>query len=160
MTIELILVGFGNVARRFTSLLEERRSQLAADHDLTPRIVGIATRRGRAYAARGLDAAAFGATLRGDDRGASALRHADSRGSTLEFLGDALDRSAEAARDGRLVVVETTTLDIDAGEPAISHVTTALAAGAHVVTANKGPAAFAYQTLSRLADQIGRASCR
>ena len=47
------------------------------------------------------------------------------------------------------VLVETTTLDIRSGEPAISHVRAAFAAGAHVITANKGPVAFAYQALSR-----------
>ena len=36
-----------------------------------------------------------------------------------------------------------------AGQPAIDHVRAALAAGCHVVTANKGPAAFAYAALQR-----------
>jgi homoserine dehydrogenase len=45
------------------------------------------------------------------------------------------------------VVVETTTLDIRAGQPAIDHVRRAFAAGCHVVTANKGPAAFAWAAL-------------
>jgi homoserine dehydrogenase len=54
------------------------------------------------------------------------------------------------------VVVETTTLDIERGEPAIGHVRAALASGAHVVTANKGPAAFAYRALSRAADRANR----
>jgi homoserine dehydrogenase len=38
MTFDLILIGYGNVARRFESLLAEQRPSLA-------RIVGIATRR-------------------------------------------------------------------------------------------------------------------
>jgi homoserine dehydrogenase len=53
-------------------------------------------------------------------------------------------------------VIETTTLDIARGEPAISHIRAALAGGAHVVTANKGPVAFAYRTLARAADRAGR----
>lgn len=58
--------------------------------------------------------------------------------------------------DARLrVVVETTTLSIADGEPAISHVRAALAAGCHVVTANKGPAAFAYRDLRAAADAAG-----
>lgn len=146
MTLDLILIGFGNVGRRFTSLLHERRTQLSTDHHLTPRIVGIATRHGRAHSSRGVDADAFGAMLK---EGGTGL-------SSLEFLDDALDRSEAAAREGRLVVVETTTLDIAAGEPAISHVRAALAGGAHVVTANRGPAAFAYRRLARLADRANR----
>jgi homoserine dehydrogenase len=115
------------------------------------RIVGIATKRhGRAYSARGVPAAAIAAAVaRGDSFG-------DAAGSTRAFLKDALRRSAQAARQRRLVVVETTTLDIRRGQPAIDHVRTALAAGAHVVTANKGPAAFAYGALARAAARTGR----
>jgi len=54
------------------------------------------------------------------------------------------------------VVVETTTLDIARGEPATSHVRAALAGGAHVVTANKGPVAFAYRALAHAADRANR----
>ncbi len=53
------------------------------------------------------------------------------------------------------MVVETTTLDIAAGQPAIEHVRAAFAAGCHVVTANKGPAAFAFATLRAAADAAG-----
>jgi homoserine dehydrogenase len=72
------------------------------------------------------------------------------------FLKDALKRSAVAARQRRLVVVETTTLDIERGEPATAHVRAALAGGAHVVTANKGPVAFAYRALTRAAARADR----
>jgi homoserine dehydrogenase len=77
-------------------------------------------------------------------------------GSTLAFLREAATASRVAARDRRLVVVETTTLDIARGEPAIGHVRTALSLGAHVVTANKGPVAFAYQALARAAARADR----
>jgi homoserine dehydrogenase len=147
LTFDLILVGFGNVGRRFAALLDERRTQLADVYGVTTRIVGIATRHGRVYSARGVDHAAFAAKLR---------QQTETRASTLDFLGDALDRSSGVARERRLVVVETTTLDIAAGEPATSHVRVSLAGGAHVVTANKGPAAFAYQGLSRAADRASR----
>jgi homoserine dehydrogenase len=53
----------------------------------------------------------------------------------------------------RRVMIETTTLDISAGQPAIDHVMQALQSGCHVVTANKGPAAFAYRELSEIAEQ-------
>ena len=59
------------------------------------------------------------------------------------------------ARAALRVLVETTTLDIAAAEPARSHVRIALTAGCHVVTANKGPVAFAYRELSALAERSG-----
>jgi homoserine dehydrogenase len=46
------------------------------------------------------------------------------------------------------VLVETTTLEVRSGEPAISHVRAALSAGAHVISANKGPVAHAYRELA------------
>jgi homoserine dehydrogenase len=45
-------------------------------------------------------------------------------------------------------MVETTTLNVQSGEPAISHVRAAFAAGAHVISANKGPVACAYRALA------------
>ena len=122
----LIFVGYGNVAKRFESLLAEQTA-------LRARIVGVATRR------------------HGCRYGTSIMK-----GSTQSFLRDALKRSAAAAKARRLVVVETTTLDIENGEPAIGHVRTALAGGAHVITANKGPVAFAYRRLARAAEKAGR----
>ena len=59
-------------------------------------------------------------------------------------------------RKGRLVCIETTVLDIDRGEPAVAHVRAALEGQAHVVTANKGPAAFAYHELEALAESVDR----
>ena len=66
------------------------------------------------------------------------------------------DAMADDAAEGRLVCIETTVLDIDRGEPAVSHVRAALEGQAHVVTANKGPAAFAYHELEALAESVDR----
>jgi homoserine dehydrogenase len=55
------------------------------------------------------------------------------------------------------VLVELTALDPKRGEPATTHVRTALARGLHVITANKGPVAFALQRLRALAQRKGRA---
>src|SRR5215510_6296887 len=57
MRVDLALVGFGNVGRRFARLLEERRDWLSLDYDLECRIVGIATRHhGAVCRDAGLDA--------------------------------------------------------------------------------------------------------
>ena len=66
------------------------------------------------------------------------------------------DAMADEAAEGRLVCIETTVLDVDRGEPAVSHVRAALEGLAHVVTANKGPAAFAYHELEALAESVDR----
>ena len=76
--------------------------------------------------------------------------------SGIDVIRQVADALADEAAEGRLVCVETTVLDIDRGEPAVSHVRAALEGQAHVVTANKGPAAFAYHELEALAESVDR----
>jgi len=159
LTFDLVLVGFGNVGRRFVRLLEERREELNGAHRLAWRVIALATgRHGQALNLEGLDAV-------------KAAEHLES-GGRLDDLGSRLHvasgmdfirhvcRSAEAGRHTAplhpLVVVETTVLDVGSGQPATDHVRAALQAGAHVVTANKGPVAFAYAEL----DALARSACR
>jgi len=53
-TFDLLLIGYGNVAKRFVSLLDEQRDELAAQYGLLTRVIGIATRReGCQYVASG-----------------------------------------------------------------------------------------------------------
>ncbi|HEX7138398.1 MAG TPA: hypothetical protein VF219_11145, partial [Vicinamibacterales bacterium] len=111
----------------------------------------IATRtRGHAFDPRGLN------PLQLADVVEAGGRVGTGTGDALALLRRVLARCLTAARRGRLVVVETTTLSIGDGQPAINHVKTALAAGAHVVTANKGPAAFAFRTLTEAARRSDR----
>jgi homoserine dehydrogenase len=152
MTFDLVLVGFGHVAQRFVTLLDETRETLARDFDVSTRVVAVTTHRhGRAYAAGGVAPQALVECHR---RG-EAIGRDDLDLSTSDFIRASADRGG-AAKEGHLVVVETTTLDIAKGQPAIDHVRAALASGAHVITANKGPAAFAYHALAGAAADAGR----
>lgn len=158
---DLLLVGFGNVGRQFARLLLDHSVRLRGDFGISWRVAGIATRsHGTAFDARGLDlvrALALadhgmplgglsepdgGRTLGGEATGLDLIRHATGE--------------SRARRLQHLVVVETTLLDIERGQPAIDHVTAALRGGAHVVTANKGPVAFAYRELSTIASVARR----
>ena len=149
MKLNLALAGFGNVARRFVRLLREREAELAA-LGLEPVIVGISTKRhGAVFSPRGIDAVEQAERLERD-------AHAG--------LGDGVaaavkDTFAMIARTGDLwqpgALVETTVLDIAAGQPAIDHVRAAIRAGLNVVTANKGPAAFAARALQAEAADKG-----
>ena len=133
MRIALLLLGFGHVGRRFVQLLEEQRVYLDAV-GVTPVVVGIGTgRHGSAFEAAGLDA--------------SQLAHQVAGGNTLGASHTANQLIAQlVAQRGVLsaeahVMVETTPLEIGFGEPAATHVREALRAGAHVISANKGPSA-------------------
>ena len=126
MRADLALIGYGNVARRFETMLAEQQASLAATYGLECRIVATASRRHGCTAGGSPCADAF-----------EAIAHAGCSDADLK------------------VVIETTTLEIASGEPAISHVRAAIDAGCHVVTANKGPVAFAYDALERAAREAG-----
>jgi homoserine dehydrogenase len=159
--LDLLLVGFGHVGRRFARLLEEKAVRLRGDYDLSWRVVGIATKRhGTAYDARGLDLAralrlaeAGGqlGTLIGPESGRTVAPDATG----LELVRHAV-AEARTRRMQQLVVVETTILDIERGQPATDHVMAALRGGAHVITANKGPVAFAYREIASTTEMAHR----
>src|SRR4051812_45525338 len=146
MLVDLALIGFGNVARRFVRLLNERRTALERDFDLTWRVTAIATQRhGQAHDPNGLDALD---SARAIDNGGTLNLQATA--TTSEII-ERLSRSPAPIK----ALIETTTLDIVSGQPAIDHVRSALDAGCHAITANKGPAAFAYRQLATLAADRG-----
>jgi homoserine dehydrogenase len=161
---DLVLVGFGNVGRRFVRLLDEHAAELRAVHHIDWRIVGIATaRHGVARNLRGLDVARAlalverGESLAAIDAPAVGRQPVPSPAASGVELIEQVSETARAAGSTRpLVVVETTLLDIAAGQPAIDHVRAGLRAGAHIITANKGPAAFAYAELATLARSADR----
>ena len=145
MRADLALVGFGHVGRRFARLIEERRDWLSLDYDLDCRVVGIATRHhGSVFRASGVDAVASAVSVEGG-------HPLNESGAPLAGDSVAVIRRLAESDAPLKVLVETTTLDINAGQPAIDYVRAGLQAGCHVVTANKGPAAFAYEELSALA---------
>jgi homoserine dehydrogenase len=150
--LSLVLIGFGNVARRFIRLLGETADRL----EFTWKVVGIATRHhGSVVDAGGVDthrALHIVESMQSLDR----LEPAPLLRSGIDVIRQVANRCGDDAAEGRLVCVETTVLDIERGEPAVSHVRAALEAQAHVVTANKGPAAFAYHELEALQQSVDR----
>ena len=150
--LAIALIGFGNVARRFVRLLDEVAERL----DFTWRLVGISTRRhGSIVDPAGIDARR---ALSNVESGLSLdlLDSAPRTRSGIDVVRQVTEALEDEASEGQLVVVETTVLDIERGEPAIAHVRASLEGLAHVVTANKGPAAFAYDELEVLADAVDR----
>jgi homoserine dehydrogenase len=150
--LTLVLIGFGNVARRFVALLGEVADRL----DFTWKVVGISTRHhGSVVDIAGIDTRRAISTYDGR-QSLDRLDPAPRERSGIDVIRQVADAMADDAAEGRLVCIETTVLDIDRGEPAVSHVRAALEGQAHVVTANKGPAAFAYHELEALAESVDR----
>ncbi len=150
---DLVLIGLGGMARRFWRLLRDERLRLPG----TTRVIGIATAtHGCALAAGGLDPE----TAKVGPRDPLSARHDRTSGpppaSALDLLARLAHlRTAGRERRRRLVVVETTPLGLDGGQPGVDHVRAAIDVGADVITANKGPAAFAYRELRDLASAAG-----
>jgi homoserine dehydrogenase len=150
--LSLALVGFGHVARRFVRLLDEVADRL----EFTWRVVAISTRHhGSVIDVDGIEVNRAVATVEAR-QSLDRLDRVPRERSGIDVIRQVADALADEAAEGRLVCIETTVLDIDRGEPAVSHVRAALEGQAHVVTANKGPAAFAYHELEALAESVDR----
>ena len=152
---DLVLIGLGGVARRFWRLLRDERHRLPG----ATRVIGIATAtHGCALATGGLDPETAQAPI--GPRDPLSARHDRTSGPPPANALDLLARLAHLRTAGRecrrrLVVVETTPLGLDGGQPGVDHVRAAIDVGADVITANKGPAAFAYRELRDLASAAG-----
>ena len=137
--LRLLLAGFGNVGRRFVEILAERKTYPGLS-GLEVAIVAVTTGRHGAWAnPAGLAPANILETHR-------------SRGGFPEALN-----TLQAIRTLDFdVLVELSPLSIPGqGEPAISHVRETLDRGRHVVSANKGPVAWAYHDLAARAQRNG-----
>jgi homoserine dehydrogenase len=150
--LALALIGFGHVGRRFLRLLDEVADRI----DFDWRLVAIATRHhGSVVDPDGIEASRALATVTSSlslDR----LDIQPAERSGIDVIRQVTEALADEASEGHLVVIETTVLDIDRGEPAVSHVRASLEGLAHVVTTNKAPAAFAYDQLEALAESVDR----
>jgi len=139
--VDLALVGFGHVGRRFAQRLRGSYVRALRAAGVKVRVTGIATAR------HGLAIDPNGIALH-------RARRLVETGSSLDTLGRGPQPGNVRQLIARVpadVLVEISTLDPRRGEPAISHVRQALRRGLHVITANKGPVAFARQSLLALA---------
>ena len=149
-TVDVLLVGIGNLGRRFARLITEKQTMLRSQYGLRLRLVGAADSCGAAIAADGLDGMAID---RIKQRGGSVceLPEVGRPGMTGRALIEAV------AAD---VLCEASPVHLDAGaEPGLSHVRAALEQGLHVSTPNKGPLVVAYRELIALAKAHGVRFC-
>jgi homoserine dehydrogenase len=139
--LRAIFVGFGNVARETAAMLTVERKNFPGLKDLHIKTVAIFTRqRGALVDPGGLDLERAMIQYRDNGKFPPATIPVMQALQTLDYD----------------VLVELSTLNIvEKGEPAVSYARTALSRKCHVVTANKGPAAFAYRELHSLARQNG-----
>ncbi len=140
--LDFCLLGLGNVNRTLAGMFAQRRQELLA-RGIDFRITGVASRRlGWRTLATGFDPALLAATSLAEQ----ALSSAEISSGLKEWL--------QAARPD--VLFEATSLDPHHGQPALDYLRAGLQAGAHVITANKGPVLHGYRELLALAQQQQR----
>ncbi|MFC2108120.1 homoserine dehydrogenase [Candidatus Bipolaricaulota bacterium] len=151
-TVRVLLVGVGNLGRRFAQLIADKREELLQRYGLDVRLVGVADFRGAAIAPDGLDGAAIAAVKEAGGSVAD-LPEAGRPGMTGLELIDTVTHSDAIGAD---LLCEASPVNLDAGaEPGLSHVRRALEKGLHVSTPNKGPIVLAYRELTALAQRQG-----
>ncbi len=146
MKVRLVLVGLGNLGRRFCEILIDKDAHLRERYGLELCLVGAADSQGAACAAEGLD---LGQVVHLKQAGSTVGRYpANGR------LGlTALELLSTIEAD---VLLEASPVNLDQrAEPGLSCIRTALQRGMHVVTPNKGPMVLAYQELHDLAAEQG-----
>lgn len=140
-TIRVLLIGLGNLGRRFCDLLVEKDPYIEARYGLRLLLVGAADSRGLAYDPHGLDPARVFAIKQAGGTVADYPK-AGQEGPAVELI-------ARAEAD---LLCEASPVNLHQGaEPGLTHIRTALRRGMHVVTPNKGPLVLAYQELHALA---------
>ncbi len=144
-TYRLALIGLGNVGQGMVQILAERGESLAGQFGVRFRIVAVSDiLKGSLYDPDGLIPSDLLDAL---------IAKGDLGDLPAPYKGlDALQTITESNAD---VIVEISYTDLQTGEPALSHIRTALASGRHVVTTNKGPTALHFPELRALAAENG-----
>lgn len=143
--LKIALLGFGNAGQAFAKLLIDKRKQLISSLDCNVQVVAIATKsKGCLVNESGIDLETACMDIQN-------LRCFDDKSGDYSLL-NSMEVATTVNYD---VLIELTPLEIFSGQPAIDHITTALNRKKHVITANKGPIAWAYEELLELAEKQG-----
>ncbi|MDX1441787.1 MAG: homoserine dehydrogenase [Nitrosopumilaceae archaeon] len=138
--MRIILCGFGVVGQSLVKLFESRSEDLYAKYGLKPRVVGVFDSKGSAVDSSGLDL---------EKLVESKKRHGTVKNySKIKNKLSGLEMIKNVEAD---VLIETTASNYKDAEPGMSHITSAMKKGMHVISVNKGPLALAFPSLLELA---------
>ena len=149
MQVRCLLIGLGNVGRRFLELVDRKRDTLELVLGLDLVVVGAADTSGAAICASGLDPRQI-MQFKATGQGVADYPDWGQRGlSALEMI-----QAADATCDCGLLL-EASPANLTDGQPGLSCIEEAIARGMHVVTANKAPLVLAFSHLMGLARAHG-----
>ena len=142
--IKIAILGFGNVGRAFVKLLTEKQEEIFNKLNLYVDVVAISTKsKGCLVNETGIDLAGILNDL--ENYNHFDKDRSDYKEMSSMEIAEGLDYD---------ILFELTPLKIFSGQPAIDHIKAALNRKKHAVSANKGPIAWAYGSLSDLAKKI------
>jgi len=143
--VRLLVVGAGNVGRRFLELLVRKEGTLRRRLGLELMLVGVADASGAAICPSGLDPQQLVDLKSGGQSVADYPRWGQPGLSALEMVQIA----------GADLLLEASPGNMIDGQPGLSCIETAMRRGMHVVTANKAPLVLAFPRLLDLAAAQG-----
>lgn len=147
--VRFLLLGAGNVGRRFLELVEGKGAALRERLGLELVLVGVADSAGIAVQPGGVSIPDIVALK---DSGQSVAEHGQWGAPSRTGLEMVREQDAD-------LLLEATPANLVDGQPALGCIEAALSAGMHVVTANKAPLVLAFPRLNELARSKGLRLC-
>jgi len=130
MHFKLAFIGFGTVGQGLTEILLEKKDMLAKKYDFHWTVVAISDiMKGSVYDENGLDMVKILNLVKSGKK-------LDEYPTGIKGM----DGLTTIEKTNANTIVEVTFTDVKTGEPALTHIKTALGAGKNVVSTNKGPA--------------------
>ncbi len=137
---KICIIGFGSSSKAFCEILIDKHDSIKESTGFDLQVVAIATKtKGSLLSNDGLDLNEVLEEVK------NLGKFDDSNPSIVSY--SVVDLIHKSKAD---IVIELSTLSIIDGQPAIKHIETSMQAGANVITANKGPLAWAYNKLKKL----------
>ena len=142
---KLALIGYGNVGSGLTQILKDHGPRIAKQFGASFTINAISDPvKGSIYSPEGFNPGDLMAAIQSD----GSLNTID----TAEKGWDSIKTIEETDNE---IVVEMSFTDLNTGEPALSHIKSAIDRGKHISTTNKGPIALNLAEIQDLAEKKG-----
>lgn len=142
-TLKLAMLGFGNAGKAFARLIIDKQEEIKVRYGVEILVTAIATAtRGNLVSDKGIDLEAALHQLK--EKGSFDKSSNSYSSFTTEEIIKEADYNA---------LIEITPLNIFTGQPAINNIKAAMNRKKHVITANKGPIAWAYKELKKLSEE-------
>ena len=130
MNVNIAFIGYGTVAQGFTEIILEKGDWLKEQYGISINVVAVSDiKKGSIYDEKGLNMREVLSLVKNK-------KSLDDYPEGIKGM-NSLKTITETNTD---TIIEVTYTDVKTGEPALTHIKTALNAGKHVLSTNKGPA--------------------